>query len=168
MKPLIATIKSNIVNAGKRALQVLGFGQMAAVADEYAPWGVDSCPLPNTEALYFYTTNRNRQAIAGYRNNKQATTAGETRIYGTDTSGNVVCNIWIRNDSNILIGTSTTPSDYAHHFVRYEDLNTHLQSYITDLNTQIGIGVASGGGSYTPPTSPLDISSSKVQNILIQ
>ena len=179
MKPIISTFKTAIITAGKRALQLVGFGQMAAVAEEYAPWGVDSSPLPNTEALYVYTSNRNRQAVAGYRNTKQLAATGETRIYGTDTSGNVVCNIWLRNDANILIGVSLSPGDYYRHFVRFEDLEERLGAFKDEINNKIvqvfndHIHIVPGSeNTGTPLTQTtnvaLDISSAKAPNILIQ
>lgn len=159
---IISTIKSATLASGKRMLQYLGMGKLPYTAAEYMPWGVDSAPVNNVRALTAETENRNSRVVTGYENVSQKAAPGEFRCYATDVDGNVVVDIYLRNNGTIEAGGNTN------HLTQWEALNTALNSYFSSLNTAITEGVATAGGSYTPPTSPFNMDGAKTNNFKIQ
>jgi hypothetical protein len=128
---------------------------------EAGPYGFDSCPIPGVVAVYMDTVNKGDNVVVGYANANKIALPGESRMYSTDTSGVLKYFVYVQADK-ISIGTGTP----VNHFTQYEALNMQLTSYMNALNVAITAGVASAGGAYTPPTTPLDISTSKTTNIL--
>ena len=141
---------------------------LTRTAVQVAPYGSDTVPIKGMQALFMDTANPNNPVMVGYVNKQALAAVGENRHYATDANGNTVFNMWQRADGTLLIGTSVSPSDYIDNLVRYEKLLEGLTTYIDALNAAIVTGVGSAGGTYTPPTTPLDISAAKITEIKTQ
>ena len=159
---LLANVKSTVIKAAMRLVTAISFGKTRVQeSNEAGPYGWDSCPIPGCAAVYMDTTSKGDNVIIGYVGKNQIAQPGESRMYCTDTNGTLKYFVYVKADK-ILIGNGTP----VNHFVQWEALNTQLQAYFTDLNKAIGLGCTSGGGTYAPPTSPLDLSTAKTTNIL--
>lgn len=77
--------------------------------DHYAPPGDDSQPLPGDYVHASATRQSGRYSAVGYLDpsNPPISDVGEKRIYSRDASGQVVAEIWLKNDGTILINNYT-------------------------------------------------------------
>lgn len=162
----LTTLISYIIN-GVRTLTVSGMGKgNVRSAGEIAPSGVDCGPASGLTALYATTGNNGDRVIIGYVNTNQLAQPGECRIYWTDANGNEKGKIWGHNDGTVEIaGTSGIVN--ANHATQYEALNTELTLYINNLNASLTAMGSTWGGTWVPPTTPLDLSTAKATKILI-
>lgn len=161
---------SNIIDSTfHRVMKVLGMNG-AATADHVTPFGDDSVPVQGMDALYADTASDELPVIIGYININAMASEGEKRLFSLtkvvadDGTVSYVESFytWHKNDGTYEIGGNT---DNA---VRYEKLNAALQLHITKLQTQlteIAVGIATGGGTYTPGDITLDISAAKIDEI---
>lgn len=158
---LSKTVSARVVNA-MRLIKAICFGKNdVRECNEVGPYGWDSCPQPGVVAVYMDTTSKGDNVIVGYANKGQICTPGESRMFFTDTAGALKYFVHVKEDK-IVMGIGTP----ANHLTQWEGLNTALQAYFTSLNTAIGAGVVSGGGTYTPPSAP-SLTTAKTTNILI-
>lgn len=74
-------------------------------AEHFAPIGDDSVPLPGDFALIENEEGTGRKAVVGYLDpkNTQESQAGEKRIYARAESGQVVVQIWLKNDGEAVM-----------------------------------------------------------------
>jgi hypothetical protein len=135
-------------------------------APESAPYGVDCSPIKGMQAIYLNTSKNGQPAIIGYINTNQLAAPGEFRMYATNADGAEKVKIWGHNDGTVEIA-GTSDAVNPNHATQWEGMNTQMQSYITDLNASITAGVASAGGTYTPPVTPLDLTAAKIDKILV-
>jgi len=130
-------------------------------------FGIDSNPVDNINAVYANTLVNNLPVALGiiYDSGKyNIAEKGETRLFSTSGNGTLMFNVWLRADGSILIGQSPTPSDYVNFLIKWNEFDTTMQAYLTDLNEAIAALATSAGGAYAPPTPP-DFNSSKTDNI---
>ena len=73
-------------------------------APHFADAGNDSHPLPTDYVVTTSIRGSGREAAAGYADplNEGKTTPGEARIYGRDSSGVTVNEVWLKDDGTIL------------------------------------------------------------------
>lgn len=78
-------------------------------ADHYGPPGVDGAPIPGIDyvALADGTGTGSRNAV-GYLDPKNAgkALAGEARLYSRDASGNIMAELWLKNDGSIVMSNA--------------------------------------------------------------
>ena len=94
-------------------------------------WGFDSKPPKGERGLLLTTDNNKTSAIVGYILRSEETEIGETRMYATDSSGNVLGDVKLNNDSEFVI---LGGSDYA---VQHTPLKTGLNNQDTAINTEL-------------------------------
>ena len=133
---------------------------------ECGPFGVDSGPLKDMIAVYGPTEEKGKTVIIGYLNKNQKADVGQLRLYSTKTDGTEMFYVWLKNNDdgigNLELGGTV---DNA---VRYQKLDDGLQQFKNLIQTELGkiqIGIAAGGGSYTPGTLTADISAAKIEEI---
>lgn len=151
-------------DAGKRLLKVLSIGG-ALTAKESAPFGVDSNPIANMTAVYAPTSNVSERVVIGYINKNQIAGAGESRLYSVDANGALQSYIWNKANGTLELNGNTYSA------VRYQTLNTQLQSLITQINTQLPLiasGIATGGGTYTPTNVNVDFSGAESSQVKLK
>ena len=157
------TISTSFNNLKNRIVKFTGLGNNdVKTAKEANAYGFDSNPVKGMIAIYADTLTKGNKVIVGYLNVNQLADVGECRLFSTDSDGNLKIDLWLKNDGTIEIGGS------ADNVVRYSPLNTGLQNLVTALQAElvkIAAGVAGGGGSYTPGTLSVDITSSKVNQL---
>ena len=141
----------------RQTAKVLRFGNSDAKEQKVAlPFGVDSAPIKDLIAVHAETSVRGKSVIIGYLNKQAIAGAGESRIFATDSSGNLANDIYIKNNGDILVGGQTD------NFVKFTALNSSLQLMIIAINaefTKVSAAIANLGGAYTPTPITLDISS---------
>lgn len=165
-------ISSTIDSFNRRVVKVLRFGKSdVQTAVEAGPFGVDSNPIKDMEAIYMPSATKGKTVIVGYINKKQLAEPGEVRHYSTDDSGVEKFYTWLKKDGTMEIGGNTD------NMVRFSELQTafnQLKSDFNDLvikfNTHVHPGVTAGGASTlvtaTPGTaSAADISDAKIDEI---
>lgn len=155
-----STFKSAVIDAGQRILKVVQYG--AKTAAECMPFGDDSNPVANMQAIYATTENIAEPVIIGYLNTQQLAGVGEKRLYSVGADGSVSFYAWLKNDGTLQLGGD------VHNLVRYAPLNIALQQQDTAINAELAkIATAIGllGGSYTPNEVSTDISGSKINEI---
>lgn len=174
MKLTISTLDNTSTTAGVRAYKANCVGVYDPQnAVEVAPSGVDCAPALLTPALkvvYSDTVRVGKSVNLGVINTNQKAAPGECRFYSQNSGGVEQVKVWLHSDGKVEIG-GTSDSVNANHAVQWEALNTQMQSAIVNfINTQlplIATGISMGGGSYTPGTMALDISSAKEEDILL-
>ena len=177
---IIKVIKS-VLNGGKRTVSAFGIG--GTNRDNIiivTPFGFDSAPVGGFKGILSETTDSGKPIFLGVTNDNQnnvfQVSSGSTRIYATDTNGNITNTITIDSDGKISIGIDSSKnvifSGGTNHLTQFESLQEALNNWIGDIHTPntllfaINAGVVSGGGSFTPPTA-FDMSASQTSNILI-
>ena len=162
---ILSKFREATITNGKRVLKLLGVGGDVLTAKESMPWGWDSQPTGNVNAVYCTTTNMKDRFVVGYVNNAQLAGEGESRHYAVDGSGAVVSYVWTKANGN----TEINGNQYS--ATRYQTLETQLQSFITQVNSQwplIASGIATGGGSYAPTNVSVDFSTAESETVKIK
>lgn len=154
----LSTIKgsriSNLIRLIKA--QIFGLDDLREI-NEAMPYGVDSCPVSNTNGVFVNTTSNGVSYVVGYVNKQQKATAGEMRIYSTNSSGVFKFNVWLKGDGTVLIGDSDTPASYTNFLTKFNELKTGFDTLKGDYNTFIAnynLHTHSNSGGTTTPPSP--------------
>jgi len=149
---------TRVKQATSEFIKVLRFGKNdIQTAEPILPHGVDSKPVKGAMAIHATTEETGSTAVLGYILHSEKTEEGETRIYATDSDGTEVFDILLKNNGTCEFGGNT---DF---FVRYNALNSGLQSFVTALNANLTTVFTSVGGTWV--TTLLNINSSKISNI---
>lgn len=149
---------SKVKKATAQFIKVLRFGNIdVQTSIPILPFGIDSKPIGSQVALHTTTMNDDTTAILGYMLQSEKTKEGEIRIYASDSSGNEVFDIYLKEDGTCEFGGNT---DF---FVKHTALNTALQSFVTALNNQLTTALTLVPFTWVPVT--LNISSAKTNNI---
>lgn len=161
---LSKTISTEIDQIKRRVIKVLSFGRGGArTALEASPYGIDSNPIKDMQAIYSITTDNSKPVIIGYINKNQKAEPGEIRHYSTDENGDEKFYTWLKSDGTMEMGGV---NDFM---VRYIKLNAGLQNQVSEINIELGkIAVAINAIvplSYIPTAITLDISQSKITEI---
>lgn len=154
-----ATIKNAV-----RVLTILRQGKYDyANAYESVPFGVDSCGLPNMVAIYSDTKINGQNVVVGWLNRNAVVKGGETRLYSTDSDGNLTYNVKLSSDGNLYLGTTTDFSSYADFLVKYNEwVNWYNDVFLTHTHE------TPAGVSDPPTVVPFDITTLLTANIKIQ
>lgn len=142
--------------AKRRVIKVRAFGYSdIRTAKEISPFGIDSNPIKNMRAVYAETSSKGDRVIVGYLIPNQLADVGETRLFSTDSDGNLKTYFWLKKDGSIEIGAA------ANHMTQFEALQTAFNKLRDDFNQH----VHSSNG--TPPTiqSTADMSGAKITNV---
>jgi len=126
-------------------------------ADQIAPSGIDSKPVKGSNVIHADTAIKGEGVALGLLYSSEKTNEGETRIYATDENGNEVFDLYLKNDGTMEISGS------GDNLIKYLALNTALQSFVTDLNSKLGIAFTAVGGSW--PGTSIDISNSRIEKV---
>ncbi len=135
------------------------------------PWGYDARPVKDAIALVVETAETGEAKVIGYvfKGALQALAVGEVQVYSTDANGAKKAFMHLKNTGVMqLSGDTIELNGNANHATQYEALNTELQSFKTAIQTElaaIALGVAAGGGSYTPGTLTLNLNSAKLTTV---
>ena len=175
MNKIVKIISSKVDDRNRRLIKSLGWGsddvqEVLNVSD----FGDDSHPVENMVAIYAETTDIGNPVVIGYINKNQISEVGEKRIFSTDTDGNVVFALHLKNDGTAEFGGN---SDFL---VRYNELKTGFDQLKSDFNSLISAfnthtHATAATGPPVPPTpipsqipatpSSADISGAKIDEI---
>jgi len=151
-------ILSKVKQATKEFIKVLRYGNIDVLTPiPILPYGIDSKPVKNSVGAFSKTANDNTSVLLGYTLKSEKTNEGETRIYATDTSGNEVFDIYLKNDGTCEFGGNT---DF---FTKYNALNSGMQTFVNALNAQLTTALALVPFTWVPVT--INISAAKTNNI---
>lgn len=154
---MIMIIISQIKKASANLIKVLRFGNKdIQTAQPLSIAGIDSCPIDNNIAIYAETSNKSKPIILGYLNDNQSNN-GEIKIYSQDTNGNKLFELYFKNDGTVEFGGNTD------NLVKFSILDSLLQTFISNLNTQLITALAPVPFTWVPIT--LDLSTAKNLNI---
>jgi len=130
----LSRLISTSFDAAKRRLaKVLVNGlKDVRTGPESAPYGTDSNPIADMEAVYADTGARGRQVIVGYINKNQLAAVGEHRIYSTDSEGELKTYIWLHSNGTMDLAGN---SDNAVRYSKLAEVVTELQTDINNLKT---------------------------------
>lgn len=160
----ITKVISSAITKGKLIVKVLGIGSKdVQTVYNIAPFGIDSNPVAGMRAIWAKTDNLEDRILLGILFEKATAESGETIVYSTNSSGIIQGKIYLKKNGDIEINGN------ADNAVRYSKLDDKLQSFKTDINTELGkIATAINAivpGSYTPALLSIDISDAKIDNI---
>lgn len=149
---------------GERIFKVEQLG--IKTADFATSFGDDSVAPKNWTGVYCDTLNDGDKVIVGWININQLSKvkAGEKRIYSLKEDGKTQSiDIYLRDDEKIEIGGDQD------NLVKYSKLNQSLQNQVNSVNTElqkIVAAISALGGSYVIQPISLDISESKIDELL--
>lgn len=162
----LVKVKSTIINESKRFVKFLRLGNKdVQECNESSPFGFDSNPVEGMVAIYSKTSVIGEPVIIGYINKNQIADVGESRMYSTNSDGDVQTYIHLKNDGNMEIGGD------ADFMVRFNKLNDGFKELRDDFNnftsttfaTHVHPGVFPGVASTavtpsvaTPSTASID------------
>lgn len=160
----ITTILETFFDSGKRILKVLRLGKNdVQTSFESSPFGFDSNPVKEMKAIYSKTESSGQSVIIGYINKSQIAEVGESRIFSTDTDGNLVFSLHLKNDGTAEFGGNSD------NLIRYLQLNNALSLEVQKINVEL-VKIATGlnaivPGSYVHTPVTVDISAAKIDEI---
>src|ERR1700742_2922825 len=125
----IATVKTFINNV-IRKVTVGYLGRLTSEAIEVAPFGVDSNPIANMQAVYADTENSQLPVIIGYLNISALAAPGEHRTYSVSGDGSIQASAWLKASGDIIYtGQTMELLGNANHAAQYEGTNNALTTY---------------------------------------
>lgn len=125
---LIKTISTKLTNA-VRFVKFLRMGDNdIQEVEQVAPYGVDSNPIKDMVALYAPTLQQGNAVVVGYINKNQIADVGETRIFSTDSDGELKTYIHLLNDGVMEIGGD------ADFMVRFGPTKANIEELQNDIN----------------------------------
>ena len=130
-----SVISTTLANA-RRTIKMYLFG-VAKDVRESMPYGYDSCPVQGVTAIYTTTGTDDYRYIVGYENTYQITTAGQTRIYSTDTDGGNSFNIFLDNNGQCYLGHPIDFSSYNDYLTKFNEMQTAFNQFRDDFNNFI-------------------------------
>ena len=132
MSNLVKTISTRINGEAKRLIKFLRFGRSdIQEKNQVLPYGFDSNPIKDLTALYISTEEIGNDIIVGYINTNQIANEGESRMFSTDSDGNLQIDIHIKNDGTIEFG------DNSDNLVRFSELETAFNELRSDFNALV-------------------------------
>lgn len=134
---LLSTLSSEYDKVKRLVVKVWNGKSRTFTAEEVSSYGVDSRPIKGMVALYTTSEVDGAEVIVGYLNKNRIAELGESRMFSTDDSGIVKFNIWLRNSGELLMGTSSNPSEYNKHAVEHEALKTEFNKLKKTVNDHI-------------------------------
>ena len=156
----ISIIKDFIIQEGYRIFKVMQYGPKTV--DECSPFGDDSNPLKDMDAVFCETEVGGEPIIIGYIQKQRLAEPGEKRIYSLDEDGELSNYIWLKKDKIIEIGGSDD------NLVAYKNLNQGLQDYNQKVLAELGkvsAAISALGGSYAVGQLEIDIEKSKTDEL---
>lgn len=158
----IGKANESIIDKGIRLCKIFVRSRGDVHTDKYtAPHGDDSCPVAGADVIHGQTV-ANEKVILGVVNLHQKALPGEKRIFATDAAGNLVFDLYIRNDGTCEFG------GIGDNLVKYTPLDTGLQNWKTAINlelTKIQAAIAALGGTYAKLDTTVDVTGAKIDNI---
>lgn len=169
---LVRIISSELNTFGQRIIKVLRYGRNDVQTPlQASSFGVDSNPIKDMVAVYAPTEEKGKTVIIGYLNQNQIANVGENRIFSTDSDGNVVMFLHLKNDGIAEFGGA---DDFM---VRFNELQTGFDELVNDhndlvqaFNAHVHPGVTAGAASTLITIAPevpsaADITSAKIEEI---
>lgn len=156
----VSVISDFIIEEGYRIFKVIQYG--AKTADECSPFGDDSNPIKDMDAIFAETEVGGEPIIIGYIQKERLAQPGEKRIYSLDEYGDMANDIWLKANGVIEVGGNKD------NFVSYKNLDLALKKNDTDIMAElskIATAIGSLGGVYAPEIIKTDISSAKTKSI---
>lgn len=149
----------------QRIVKVLTFGRSSVIdAHEVSPFGIDSNPVNQQNAVVAETIGNGKRVVIGYLNNHQETDVGGIRIFSTDDKGEEQTSIYLKPDGSIEMDEA---DDKA---VRFNDLRLGLMDQDSQIQMElvkISAAISSLGGTYTPGTIQTDVNDAESQKIYL-
>jgi phage gp45-like len=130
-------------------------------AIQAAPFGVDSSPINDMQAIFMQTGERGKTVIVGYLNRNHISEKGETRIYSTNESGSVQIFLHLKNNGTAEFGGDTD------NLVRFSKLEEGFNQLKSDFNNFLIHTHPASGSPPAPPALPstASIAGSKIDKI---
>lgn len=150
----VVKILESTLDAGRRTLKFLRFGKNDVQTSlEAMPFGDDSQPVKNMKAIYGKTSDNGKTVIIGYINEEQIADTGEKRIYSTNSSGNPVMYLHLKNDGTAEFnGNADNMVRYSKLELAFNTLKAEHNALVTLFNTHVHVVV--GAVPLAPPIPP--------------
>lgn len=173
----LTKVISTRIQSARRLVKFLRYGRSdVQECAESVPFGIDSNPVKDMIAVYAPTGEDGKNVIIGYINKQQLADVGETRLFSTDSDGELKFFIHLKNDGTCDVGGDTDNMvRYSELESAFNQLRSDLNDLITAYNAHIHVTTATIGASTTPgviaPTtstgtpSSADISGAKIDEI---
>ena len=160
-------------NVFRRILKTLFGRSSVSNAFESSPFGLDSNPLLNDDAIVIESLENGKKVVLGYINKNQIAGKGEIRLYSLNSDREEQNYLWIKSNGDIEVGGDSD------NMVRYSKLETAFNELKDDFNNHVqkwnifATAYIPGGPVLvgTPPTastsstSNADISQAKIDEI---
>jgi hypothetical protein len=125
----LVKINSSALNSiGQRMMKFLRYGAKdVQTAIEGGPHGMDSRAVENSIAIYAKLDEET--VVIGYLLRDKLAEVGETRLYSTNTDGELKAYVWLKNDGIMHLSGD---NDFA---VSFNNLKTEFNALKADHNT---------------------------------
>lgn len=135
--------------------QVTGKGDIQEVVTS-GPFGFDSRAVKDMVAIYAQTAVSGENVVIGFINKDLITEIGESRIFSTDSNGELQTFIHLKNDGNIHFGGDNgNLTRYQELEQAFNDLKGTVNDLVSAFNTHVHPTAATG-----PPSTPTPVPSS--------
>lgn len=168
---LLKVLSTALDRLARLEIQVWNGKSRTYTAKEIGPYGTDSNPIKDMQAIYATTEMDGAEVVIGYLNKSRLAEAGEHRIYATNATDTHKFSLWLRADGTALFGDSEIPADYTNFFVMFNELKTEfneLKGKYNDLATKFNAHThiySPGGGAPVPTAAPVSAASQSTANI---
>lgn len=131
---LLTVISSEFDKLKRLVVKSWNGKSVTVTAEEVSSYGIDSNPIKGMVAVYAKSEVDGAEVIIGYLNKGRVASIGETRLFSTDSNGELKANVWLKNNGDFLIGDSTNPEDYTNNAVKFNELKTEFNKLKADHN----------------------------------
>jgi len=171
----LTKVISTRIQSARRLVKFLRYGRSdVQECAESMPFGIDSNPVKDMIAVYAPTGEDGKNVIIGYINKQQLADVGETRLFSTDTNGELKFFVHLKNDGTLEVGGDID------NMVRYSELESAFNELKADFNALVqdynahthpftGVGPGNPGTTLvttaTGTPSSADITGAKIDEI---
>jgi len=101
-------------------------------AIEASPYGIDSNPVKDMVAIYAKTELDGNEYIIGYLNKNRLAEIGETRLFSTDSTGNLKAFVWLKSD-----GIANLNGDINGGLIKIDNLKSQYDANLLNIKNSV-------------------------------
>jgi len=163
MLSLTKVISSTLNNLGNLVVKLTKSGKSDhRNVIEASPYGLDSNPIKGMVAIYSDTEVRGNPVVIGYVNKNRVAKVGESRLFSTDSDGELQFYVWLTNDGKLELGGT------GRHLVAFEQTKIGLDNLVLLINAELvkaQAAITVAGGVYAMVPVSVNIDTAKINEI---
>lgn len=172
MSVFTGKVTESVVKGVRRFTKFIGMGKFDTKEHRViSSWGEESVPIKDSVAIWAHSSVSGESVVIGYinKNAVSSMSAGEKRIFSTNSSGEEQIQIYLRDDAKIeLGGNSDNLVSFTDLKTAFDQLKSEVNAMVTTFNTHTH--ATPSGPSLVPvplqSAATADMSNAKIDELL--